>query len=98
MTTEDVWEILPKLSLPTSGHIIQLIWSFKRIMNPFVELIKHKACLCVHGGMQREGIYFHNAFTPAINWSTVRLIIMMAYVALWESRQIYYVLALSGTN
>ena len=25
LTTEDVWEILPKLSLPTSAHIIRLI-------------------------------------------------------------------------
>ena len=34
-TTEDVWEILPKSSLPTSAHIIQLLWIFKRKRNPF---------------------------------------------------------------
>ena len=51
--------------------------------NPFGELIKHKARLCVHGGMQREVIYFHNTFTPVLNWSTVRLIIMMAEMVGW---------------
>ena len=58
LTTEDVWEILPKSPLPTSAHIIQLIWNFKRKRKPFGELIKHKYRLCVHGGMQQEGIAF----------------------------------------
>ena len=44
-----------------------------------------------HGGM----IDFHNTFAPVVNWSTVRLIIIMAEIAGWESRQIDYVLALS---
>ena len=79
-TTEDVWEILTKSSLPTSAHIIRLIWIFKIKRNPFGELIKHKARLCVHGGM----IDFPNAFAPVVNWSTVRLIIMMAEMAGWE--------------
>ena len=35
--------IIPKSSLPTSAHIIRLLWSFKRKINPFIELNKHKA-------------------------------------------------------
>ena len=42
--------------------------------------------------MQREGIDFHNTFSPVLNWSTVRFIIMMADMAVWESRNIDYVL------
>ena len=30
LTTEDVWEIIPKSSLPTSAQIIRLLWSFKK--------------------------------------------------------------------
>ena len=30
LTTGDVWKILPKLSLPTSAHIIRFIWILKR--------------------------------------------------------------------
>ena len=40
-------------------------------------------------------IDFHNTFAPILNWSTVRLIIMMAEIAGWESRKIDYVLAFS---
>ena len=95
LTTEDVWEILPKSSLPTSAPIIQLIWILKRKRNPFGELLEHKDYLCVHDGMQQEGIDLHNTFSPVVNWSTVRLLVMMDGMAEWESRQIDYVLALS---
>ena len=72
LTTEDVWVIFSKSSLPNSAHIIWLIWSFKRKRNIFGCLIKHKARLCVHRVMKREGIGFHNTFSPVVNWSTVR--------------------------
>ena len=45
--------------------------------------------------MQQEGIDFHNTFAPVVNWSIVRLIIMMADMAGWESIQIDYALAFS---
>ena len=67
LTTEDFWEILPESSLPYSAHIIRLIWSFKRKRDPFGEIIKHKAILFVHGGIQREGSDFQNRFTPIVN-------------------------------
>ena len=40
-------------------------------------------------------IDFHNTFAPVVNWSTIRLIIMMDDMAGWESRHIYYVLDFS---
>ena len=43
--------------------------------------------------MQQAGIDFHNTFAPVMNCSTVRLIIMMAEMAGWESRKINCVLA-----
>ena len=95
MTTEDVGEVLLKSLLPTSAHIIRLIWSFNIKRNPFGELIRHKACLCVHGGIQRERIDFCNTFVPVVNWFTVRLIIMMDEMAVWKSRQINHFLAFS---
>ena len=80
LTTKYFWDILPKSLLPTSAHIIRLIWSFKITRNPFGELIKNKSRLCVHGGMQQEGIDFNNTLAPVVNWSTVGLIIMMAII------------------
>ena len=45
--------------------------------------------------MKQEGIYIHNKFPLVVNWSTVRLLVMMAGLAGWESRQIDNVLVLS---
>ena len=45
--------------------------------------------------MQQEWIGFHNTFAPVVNWSTVRLIIIMDEIYVWESRQIDYVLSFS---
>ena len=42
-------------------------------------------------------IDFHNNFAPVVNWSTVRLIIMMDEIYGWESIQIDYVPAFSQT-
>ena len=80
LTTEDVWEIIPKLLLTTSSHMILLLCIFKRKRNPLVELIKHKDHVFLHGGM----IDFHNTFVPVVNFSNGSLIIMMAEISGWE--------------
>ena len=45
--------------------------------------------------MQQGGIDLHNTLAPVVNWSTVRLLVIIADMAGWKSRQIDYVLALS---
>ena len=40
-------------------------------------------------------IDFHNKFALVVNWSTMRLIIMMADIDRWESIQIDYVIDFS---
>ena len=59
LTTEDVWGILTKSSLPTSAHIIQLIRSFKKM-----EIILLRSFCCrnawfckVNGSVIRVAIY-----------------------------------------
>ena len=40
-------------------------------------------------------IDLYNTFAPVVNWSTVRLIIVMSEISGWESIQIIYALAFS---
>ena len=67
LTTKYVWGILPKSSLPTSAHIIRFIQSFRKRKKKYGDLIKHKAFLCVYGGIQLEGIDFQNTFALIVN-------------------------------
>ena len=48
--------------------------------------------------MQQEGIDLHNTLAPVVNWSTVRLLVIIADMAGWKSRQIDYVLDLSKST
>ena len=47
----DVFDIMPLSNKPKDRKLIQFIWSFKRKRSPLGILIKHKARLCVHGGI-----------------------------------------------
>ena len=95
LTKTHVWKLIWKSDMPKEAKLIRLIWSFKRKKNPLGELLKHKARLCVHGGMQRKGINYWHTYAPVVNWSTVRMVLILTHLAGWYSRQIDYVLAFS---
>ena len=46
------WSVVHRNTLPNKARPIKAIWSFKRKRKPDGELLKHKACLCAHVGMQ----------------------------------------------
>ena len=47
------WSMVHRDTLPKKSWPIKAIWSFKRKRKPDGELLKHKARLCAHGGMQQ---------------------------------------------
>ena len=52
----------------TSGtKTIQAIWFSKRKRFPDGTLNKHKAHLCVHGGMQQWGVNYWENHSPVVN-------------------------------
>ena len=53
--SRDHWTPGLRSDLTLKKKTIFSIWSFKRKRFPDVRLLKHKACLCAHGGIQRGG-------------------------------------------
>ncbi len=53
--SRDHWTIVPCSTVPKTAKQIQAIWSFKCKRRPDGTLVKHKARLCAHGGMQQWG-------------------------------------------
>jgi hypothetical protein len=47
------WTIVHCSTIPKTAQPIQAIWSFNRKQRPDGTLVKHKARLCAHGGMQQ---------------------------------------------
>ncbi len=47
------WTIIHRSTVPKTAKPIQAIWLFKCKQRPDGTLVKHKARLCAHGGMQQ---------------------------------------------
>eukprot|EP00984_Skeletonema_dohrnii_P025786 scaffold14972_cov139-Skeletonema_dohrnii-CCMP3373.AAC.1 len=82
------WIIVPRSSMPTGKKSIKSIWSFKRKRLPSGELLKHKARLCAHGGMQQWGENYWETYSPVVNMLTVRLLLIICKIHNLHSKSI----------
>ena len=87
------WSIVHRSTLPNTARPIKAIWSFKRKRKPDGELLKHKARLCAHGGMQQWGDSYWETYSPVVNMLTVRLILAISKRHNLDSKAIDFVLA-----
>ena len=87
------WIIVHRDSLPAKARPIKAIWSFKRKRKPDGSLLKHKARLCAHGGMQQWGDSYWETYSPVVNMLSVRLILAIAKIHKLDSKAIDFVLA-----
>ena len=69
------------------------IWSFKRKRYPDGTLNKHKARLCAHGGQQQWSINYWDTYAPAVNWVSVRFMLIISHLAGLETQALDLVLA-----
>jgi hypothetical protein len=87
------WTIAHCSTVSRTAEPIQAIWSFKRKQHPDGTLVKHKARLCAHGGMQRWGTNYWEAYSPVVNMVTVCLILLLARIYKLDSKAIDFALA-----
>ena len=86
---------VPREKLDKKGQLktILSIWSFKRKRFPSGKLMKHRARLCAHSGMQQWGLDFWETFSPVVMWITVRALLTVAAIHGLPSKCIDFVLA-----
>ena len=72
---------------------IKSIWSFKRKRRPDGSLLKHKARLCCHGGMQIYGENYWDTYAPVVNWMSIRSMLIFSLVHELHARSIDFTLA-----
>jgi Reverse transcriptase (RNA-dependent DNA polymerase) len=87
------WVKMPCTALPKDMKPIKTVWSFKCKRRPDGSLLKHKARLCVHGGMQEKGINFWETYLPIVQWTTIRLLLTLSITEDLWARQIDFILA-----
>ena len=89
----DHWHLFPRAQIPQGHKTILAIWSFKRKRFPDGRVMKHKARLCAHGGMQQWGVDYWETYTPVVNWLCVRALLILSVVHKYHSRSIDFLLA-----
>ena len=58
-----------------------------------MRLIKHKAHLCAHGGMQKRGVNYVETYSPVINLMSVRDMITLSIIRDLHTKSVYFFLA-----
>ena len=87
------WTIMPRSAIPKGTKTILAVWSFKRKRLPDGTILKHKARLCAHGGMQTWGVNYWETYAPVVNWLSVRMLMILSIIHDLETRSIDFVLA-----
>lgn len=84
MRRHKVWVVT--LKEPGTGEL-DTVWVFKRKFEADGGLLKYKACLCVCGFQQIEGIYYNETFAPTSRLATLQLLLGIAAVEDFDIQQ-----------
>jgi len=57
------------------------------------QISNYKARLDANGGQQEYRFNYWETFAPVVTWTTIRLIVTLAIIHKWETRQINCVMA-----
>ena len=93
------WRLIPRTEVPDGYEVLPAVWSMKRKRNIKTrEVYKWKARLNVHGGKQTYAVNYFETFAPVVQWISIRLILVLALLNNWHTRQIDFVLAYPQAN
>jgi hypothetical protein len=79
------------------SNVLASSWAFKLKRYPDGSLSKCKARFCAGGHRQIEGVDFFESFAPVVNWTTVRLLLILSQVLNISTKQIDYAAAFIHT-
>ena len=68
-------------------NFIRLTWAFKLKRYPDGLIKKFKARFCARGDMQLEGIDFFKTYAPVVQWTTIRLMLIIEVLLRLKSKQ-----------
>ena len=84
------WEVVSRESWM---NVLPSTWAFKCKQYPSDEVRKLKARFCVRGDRQIEGVDYFDTFAPVVNWTTVRIMLIMSIILNLSTKQVDYTAA-----
>ena len=80
----NAWGVVDR---PEDMNILEGIWAFKLKRFPDGMIKKFKARYCVRGDQQLEGIDFFETYAPVVQWTTVRMMLILEILLKLKSKQ-----------
>jgi hypothetical protein len=71
----DCWEYVPRTQ---EMNVLPSTWAIKIKRYPDGRVKKFKARFCARGDRQKEGIDYFETWDPVVQWSTVRIVMILA--------------------
>ena len=94
----NTWTLVPRSEATRLGKkVIKSTWAFRQKRSPSGEATKKKARFCVRGDLQSKFEEFES-YSPVVQWSTVRLMLILSIVHGLETRQVDYVNAFAQAD
>ena len=84
---KECWDIVKKQSWM---NVLPGTWAFKIKRYPDGLVKKLKARFCARGDRQIEGVDFFDTFAPVVNWTTVRLLLILTAQLGLATKQVDY--------
>jgi hypothetical protein len=80
----DCWELVPHCP---DMNVLPSTWAFKCKRFPDGRVKKFKARFCARGDRQKEGIDFFETWSPVVQWTTVRIMMILSVILNLETHQ-----------
>ena len=95
----NTWTIVPRAEALAKGkRIIKSTWAFRQKRTPDGVPTKKKARLCVRGDTMQKDVDYFESYSPVVQWSSVRLMLILSIVHGLETRQVDYVNAFAQAD
>jgi Reverse transcriptase (RNA-dependent DNA polymerase) len=87
---KDAWDVVER---EPWMNVLPSTWAFRCKRYPDGMIRKLKARFCARGDRQIEGVDFFDTFAPVVNWTTVRLMLIMSIILGLATKQVDYTAA-----
>lgn len=84
LTNMRAWEIVDR---PIGATVLGILWAFKIKRFPDGLIKSFKGRLCARGDQQIEGVDFFETYAPVVQWTTIRLMLILEVLLGLKSKQ-----------
>eukprot|EP00957_Ditylum_brightwellii_P208172 15356163-Ditylum_brightwellii.AAC.1 len=87
MIEKGIFEIVPRSQVPIYQKVLCVIWSNRHKTKSTGEVYCHMSQVCADGNRQTAGIDYNETYSPAVQWSTIRILLVLAQLKGFKTRQ-----------